>query len=88
MPPYHYNYNTEIIHPVIFGIGIAGGIITSCKTVYKLCNRFMNWYDKKTDKEEENQARLIKLIENASEQLNSNTNLINKILENKINNEQ
>jgi hypothetical protein len=76
------------IPPILFYAGIAGGIITTSKTIYKMYNRAINWYNKKEEKEEQNQAKLIRLIENTSEQLNNNTKLINKILETKNNEQQ
>jgi ribosomal protein S17E len=74
--------NQNDIPPILFYAGIVGGIITTSKTIYKMYNRVFN------EKEEQNQAKLIRLIENTSEQLNNNTKLINKILETKINNNE
>ena len=77
--------NQNDIPPILFYAGIVGGIITTSKTIYKMYNRVFN---EKEEKEEQNQAKLIRLIENTSEQLNNNTKLINKILETKINNNE
>ncbi len=79
-----YYYSTKNIHPILFFTGIAGGIIMSYKTICEVYENSINWYNKKTDKKEDHQTKLIKLIENATEQLNNNTKLINKILESKI----
>jgi hypothetical protein len=80
-------YSSNDVHPILFYSGIIGGIITTLRVSYDFCNKACNWYNKKNIKEEDHQTKLIKLIENATEQLHNNTLLINKILESNINND-